>query len=161
MLCHGTLGMPPNYSLKRTAAYRRLCYHAPSRQRPLSSSVRAQMSSASYPCPACGFLVFGEPPGSYDICPVCGWEDDHVQLRFPGMSGGANKSSLFAHQLAAISKFPLPCNIASGFRRTPDWRPLLPTEASTPGAPSSGVAYFEAAAGDTPQYYWRSTSVAP
>ena len=29
-----------NYSLKRTAAYRRLCYHAVTRQRPLSSSVR-------------------------------------------------------------------------------------------------------------------------
>ena len=32
--------MSPNYSLKRTAAYRRLCYHAVTRQRPLSSSVR-------------------------------------------------------------------------------------------------------------------------
>ena len=30
-----------NYSLKRTAAYRRLCYHAVTRQRPLSSSVSA------------------------------------------------------------------------------------------------------------------------
>jgi len=30
----------PNSSLKRTAAYRRLCYHAVTRQRPLSSSVR-------------------------------------------------------------------------------------------------------------------------
>ena len=29
-----------NYSLKRTAAYRWLCYHAVTRQRPLSSSVR-------------------------------------------------------------------------------------------------------------------------
>ena len=34
----------PNSSLKRTAAYRRLCYHAPSRQRPLSSSVRPHRS---------------------------------------------------------------------------------------------------------------------
>ena len=33
--------MVPNYSLKRTAAYRRLCYHGVTRQRPLSSSVRA------------------------------------------------------------------------------------------------------------------------
>jgi len=119
------------------------------------------MSARSYPCPACGFLVFGEPSGSYDICPVCGWEDDHVQLRFPGMSGGANKSSLFNHQLAALSNFPFPGNTASGFRRAPDWRPLLASEARTPTAPSSGVAYFEAAADDVPQYYWRSTPVAP
>ena len=38
------LSPPPhpraNYSLKRTAASRRLCYHAVTRQRPLSSSVR-------------------------------------------------------------------------------------------------------------------------
>ena len=32
--------MRSNYSLKRTAAYRLLCYHAVMRQRPLSSSVR-------------------------------------------------------------------------------------------------------------------------
>jgi len=34
----------PNYSLKRTAAYRRLCYHAVTRQRPLSSSVMPHMA---------------------------------------------------------------------------------------------------------------------
>jgi len=39
--------MSPNYSLKRTAAYRRLCYHAVTRQRPLSSSVRWHDLSAS------------------------------------------------------------------------------------------------------------------
>ena len=37
------LQLRPNYSLKRTAAYRRLCYHAVTRQRPLSSSVRRYM----------------------------------------------------------------------------------------------------------------------
>src|SRR5678816_641543 len=36
--------MSHNYSLKRTAAYRRLCYHAVTRQRPLSSSVRQRRS---------------------------------------------------------------------------------------------------------------------
>lgn len=30
-------------------------------------------------------------PGSYEICPVCFWEDDRVQFRWPAMSGGANK----------------------------------------------------------------------
>ena len=35
--------MAANYSLKRTAAYRRLRYHAVTRQRPLSSSVRARV----------------------------------------------------------------------------------------------------------------------
>ena len=41
------------------------------------------------PCPSCGHLVFDEEPGSYSICPVCGWEDDLSQLRFV-TTGGAN-----------------------------------------------------------------------
>ena len=35
-----------------------------------------------YPCPGCGYLVFDEPPGSYEICPICFGEDDLAQLRF-------------------------------------------------------------------------------
>lgn len=48
----------------------------------------------AYPCPCCGHLVFGEPPGSYEICPICFWEDDAVQLRWPDLDGGANSVSL-------------------------------------------------------------------
>ena len=51
-----------------------------------------------YPCPCCGYLTFSEPPGSYEICPVCFWEDDLVQLAFPDMAGGANKCSLIEGQ---------------------------------------------------------------
>ncbi len=51
-----------------------------------------------YPCPCCGHLVFVEPPGSYDICPICFWEDDLVQLRWPDYSGGANQPSLIDAQ---------------------------------------------------------------
>jgi hypothetical protein len=48
----------------------------------------------SFPCPCCGHLTFSEPPGSYEICPVCFWEDDAVQLRWPTWAGGANSPSL-------------------------------------------------------------------
>ena len=51
-----------------------------------------------FPCPCCGHLVFDEPPGSYDICPVCFWEDDISQLRWPDSSGGANRPSLIEAQ---------------------------------------------------------------
>jgi hypothetical protein len=51
-----------------------------------------------YPCPCCGYLIFDEPPGSYEICPICFWEDDIVQLAFPDMAGGANKCSLIEGQ---------------------------------------------------------------
>ena len=50
-----------------------------------------------YPCPCCGYLVFDESPGSYEICPICFWEDDLFQLRFPRMSG-ANRVSLIEAQ---------------------------------------------------------------
>jgi len=48
-----------------------------------------------YPCPCCGFLTIGEqPPGTFEICPVCFWEDDNVQFEDPDYAGGANKVSL-------------------------------------------------------------------
>lgn len=47
------------------------------------------------PCPCCGSLTVGEP-GSYEVCDVCGWEDDPVQFADPGYVGGANSESLKA-----------------------------------------------------------------
>ena len=51
-----------------------------------------------FPCPCCGHLVFDQPPGSYDICHVCFWEDDNIQLRWPDWAGGANRPSLMKSQ---------------------------------------------------------------
>ncbi len=51
-----------------------------------------------YSCPCCGYRVFEAPSGSYDICPICCWEDDSVQLAFPDMAGGANNCSLLEGQ---------------------------------------------------------------
>jgi hypothetical protein len=48
-----------------------------------------------FPCPCCEFLTLPEEQrGSYEICPVCFWEDDAVQLAEPELAGGANKVSL-------------------------------------------------------------------
>ena len=44
-------------------------------------------------CPCCGRYCFREA-GAYEICPVCGWEDDPLQRREPDFEGGANKLSL-------------------------------------------------------------------
>lgn len=44
-------------------------------------------------CPVCGEYVFPER-SSYDICTVCGWEDDESQERLSDMGGGANEMSL-------------------------------------------------------------------
>ena len=44
-------------------------------------------------CPCCGPPSLAEP-GSWEIRPVCGWEDDPVQERYPDLAGGANRLSL-------------------------------------------------------------------
>lgn len=46
-------------------------------------------------CPCCGYLTLDEkPPGTFQICEVCNWEDDNVQFDDPSFEGGANKQSL-------------------------------------------------------------------
>ena len=46
-------------------------------------------------CPACRYLTLSEPPpGTYEICAICGWEDDPVQCDDPDYRGGANHPSL-------------------------------------------------------------------
>ena len=46
-------------------------------------------------CPVCERLTLDEePPGTFQICSVCGWEDDNVQFNDPQFEGGANAKSL-------------------------------------------------------------------
>ena len=48
-----------------------------------------------YTCPCCGFKTLNEePPGTFDICNICFWEDDEVQYHNPDYEGGANDVSL-------------------------------------------------------------------
>jgi len=110
--------------------------------------------SAQYPCPVCGFLVFDEESGSFAICPLCGWEDDDVQLRYPGMTGGANRSSLWQEQQRILQHYPLTVRATQGIERDPHWRPLKPDELDTPGIPQNGQEYFDAFGAEPPPYYW-------
>lgn len=49
----------------------------------------------TFACPCCGYKTFDhEPDGSYNICGVCFWEDDPIQLEDPDYEGGANPMSL-------------------------------------------------------------------
>ncbi len=45
------------------------------------------------PCPCCGSRVISDK-GDYEICDICGWEDDPVQSANAAYAGGANKLSL-------------------------------------------------------------------
>lgn len=44
-------------------------------------------------CPVCGKYEF-DSMGSFDICEICGWEDDPLQMNEPDYEGGANQMSL-------------------------------------------------------------------
>lgn len=58
-----------------------------------------------FPCPCCGFYTLSEqPPGTYEICRLCGWEDDRVQNEDPLYRGGANHESLIECRLAFFSR---------------------------------------------------------
>jgi len=101
-------------------------------------------------------MMFAEPPGSYDLCKVCDWEDDHVQLAFP-QAGGANDPLVVCQMrfLAALSERRLNEFLAKGYTRCPAWRPLQQSDLSqVDKPPSSGLEYFEATATVEPRYYW-------
>ena len=70
------------------------------------------MSKQKFQCLCCGYLTLeDQPPGTYEICPVCFWEDDPVQARDPLYTGGANRISLeqarhaFAQMGAVAERF--------------------------------------------------------
>ena len=119
-----------------------------------------------FPCPCCGYLIFDEPPGSYDICPICFWEDNIVQLRFPEMGGGPNKISLIESQknfaamgaceerLCKHTRRP-----RAGETRDPSWRPIDPQRDQFEAYPSDKSHFDLIVEGwreDSARlYYWR------
>lgn len=53
------------------------------------------MKNINYPCPCCGFLTMSSlERDTFDICPVCYWEDDYIQFNDMDYAGGANEISL-------------------------------------------------------------------
>lgn len=48
-----------------------------------------------YKCPCCGNYTLDEkPPGTFEVCSMCNWEDDEAQYNDPEYVGGANKLCL-------------------------------------------------------------------
>jgi len=55
----------------------------------------SKVDSGKFPCPCCGYLTLAEKArGSFEICPVCYWEDDRSQFEDPTSVVGANSVSL-------------------------------------------------------------------
>ncbi len=87
---------------------------------------------ADFPCPCCGFLAFEEPPGSFEICGICFWEDDAVQLEYATtLAGGANKVTLRDAQVNFVKYGAGEPEMVKHARkpglsdkRDPHWRPI-------------------------------------
>lgn len=117
--------------------------------------------SAVFPCPCCGYQVFDEPPGSYDICGICFWEDDAIQLRWPDYRAGANRLSLIQAQ-AEYAKFGAMEHRFIGLVRQPDdgdlldpgWRPVDPTADAFEACGHQRRSWPE---DRTVLYWWRPT----
>ncbi|QEX14952.1 hypothetical protein FRZ44_02310 [Hypericibacter terrae] len=120
-----------------------------------------ERSMNPFPCPCCGYIVHADPPGSYDICPICFWEDDISQLRFPEM-GGANHVSLIQGQRNFVRIGASEERILKHVRkplaseqRDPDWRPIDPARDQIE-RPQAGVDYGSTYPADSTRlYYWR------
>lgn len=106
---------------------------------------RASLGTVSlpHPCVCCGRRTLPGPPGSHEICPLCGWEDDVGALRWPDRPGGANELSLIDAQrhltrsagpglggLALTGLSPTDPALSpadpADFEQEPFWRPIDP-----------------------------------
>lgn len=118
-----------------------------------------------FPCPCCGYRVFSRQPGSSEKCPICQWEDDLAQLRFPRLAGSANHVSLEEAQ-HNFSEFGAAERRYRGGGREPmdaerrdlAWRPLDPSRDNVE-EPQGGIDYGNSYPLDdtTVLYYWRNT----
>lgn len=118
---------------------------------PLSN---AQLSPC-LPCPACGFLTVPETTyGSYNICELCDWEDDGVQLANPACGGGANHESLLDAQAVALTRFPITVAQTNGIQRSRTWRPLSASEAALAAAQRDQKYWMNTAVVDLTECYW-------
>lgn len=117
--------------------------------------------SVRFPCPCCGHLVFDEPPGSYDICGICFWEDDAVQLRWPDWAGGANRPSLIEALQAYVELCTKEFRFTSLVHQPTDDEPLeagwRPIDLAIDSFEPRGVKASSWPNDSTDLYWWRAT----
>lgn len=76
-----------------------------------------------FPCACCGFLTLSDDSHeTFEICPVCNWEDDDAQFNNPTLRGGANQENL----IEARNNFKAYGAAAPRFKK--EVRPPLPNE---------------------------------
>ena len=57
------------------------------------------MNTSKVKCPVCGKYEFSYS-NSYEICPVCDWENEEYQIKHPDEEEGPNSMSLNAYKAA-------------------------------------------------------------
>jgi hypothetical protein len=123
------------------------------------------MHRTKFPCPCCGHQVFLHQPGHHEKCPICLWEDDLAQLRFPRMPGSSNHVSLEQGQQnfaeLGVSERRYRGEGRAPFEEEPrdsSWRPLDPAHDNIE-EPQRGIDYAESypLTDTTVLYYWRET----
>lgn len=89
------------------------------------------MVTETFACPCCGYKTLKEQPGLYEICQVCFWEDEPIQLDDPNYEGGANRVSLRQGQNNFIKFGACEKKMIKNVRqptkeeqRDEDWKPL-------------------------------------
>lgn len=89
------------------------------------------MAPGRFACACCGHLTQTEPHGSFEICPVCLWQDDGVQLRDFADVDGPNRVGLVQAQANYASTGASETRFLELVRapmenepRDPAWRPL-------------------------------------
>ena len=84
-----------------------------------------------YTCPCCGYKTLEEkPPGTFNICQLCGWEDDAVQFDNPDYEGGANSESLREAQHNFITESKTK-NYSTEYEKDKEWIILSPPNETT------------------------------
>ena len=117
------------------------------------------MNVEKLPCPACGFMTVPEGSyGTFNICEVCGWEDDALQLANPGCGGGANGASMVETQVAALALYPLGETEAGGFLRDRAWRPLNREEIAIAERERAERPWKNASIFSASATYWNETT---
>ena len=55
--------------------------------------IQEKQEEREYLCPCCGQYAFSGA-NTFEICEICGWENNRVQNEYPDFAGGANHMSL-------------------------------------------------------------------
>lgn len=74
-----------------------------------------------YACPCCGYKTLDcEPPGTYDICDICFWEDDGVQYNDPDYEGAQSlRQYQKSYLLGRVNRMP-----TANDEQDENWKPL-------------------------------------